>query len=283
MTATDLALAEFSADDYTTRLTHAIFKVVPFAPAMQPYRSTSEAIDALYPQATPEMRARVAQLGDSEETKSALWVASAIDTGDTGIAVFSGIKSALGLFFGDKKSDALDTDSAQGVDAVLKLLGVSYLAYKLFPGSIAERAQLFHTAPAGQAMLLYFAAVEVALPFTDNALGKVGGLSGIIARWGGEAAGKLSALGGAGMVTEAQTMATTLTAPADGVIGKVMPFASSIAASAKQYLPSVAVGVDTVAGVVATGADALPVYKYLCARLAAEAAVLRASRGLLYL
>ena len=280
MTATDTALAEFSTDDYTTRITHAIFKVIPFAPAMPVYRTTEEAIEALYPQATPEMRARVAELGDSEDTKSALWVASAIDTGDTGIAVFSGIKSALGLFFGDSKAEALETDPAQGVDAVMKLLGVSYLAYKLFPGTLVERAQLFHTAPAGQALLLYFAAIEVALPFTDNALGKVGGLSGIVAKWGGQAAAKLSTLGGATMVGEAQSMASNMVAPAEGVIGKVMPFAGSIAASAKQDLPSVAVGVDTVAGVVATGADALPVYKFLCARLAAEAAVLRASRGL---
>ena len=69
-------------------------------------------------------------------------------------------------------------------------------------------------------------------------------------------------------------------APAEGVISRVMPYASSIAASAKEYLPSVSIGVDTIAGVVATGADTLPVYKYLTARLVAEAAVLRASRGL---
>ena len=102
---------------------------------------------------------RVKQLADSENVKSALWMGNAIDTGDTGLAIFSGVKSALGFFFGDKK-EALETDSQQGVDCGLKLLGIAYMAHKLFPGSMSQKAQSFYATPSGQALAFYFAAQD---------------------------------------------------------------------------------------------------------------------------
>lgn len=279
MNHVDAALAEFNAQDYTVKITHAVFGVLPFAPAMPAYRTLDEAIGVLYPQATPEMRARAHALAGSDEVKSALWAASAVDTGDTGIAVFSGMKSALGFFFGDKQN-ALETDSQQGVDAVLKLLAVAYIASKLFPGTLSERVQLFQTAPAGQALAIYFASVEVALPFADNVLTGSGNvLSRLLDQHGNSAAGKLGAVIGGNGLSEAQGMLGTLTQPLEGIVAKVGPYARTIAESAKAYVPGFMTAADQVGGVVATGADALPVYKYLCARLAAETCVLLASRG----
>ena len=218
MNHVDAALAEFSPQDYTVRITHAVFGALPFAPAMPAYRTLDEAIAALYPQATPEMRARAHALASGEDVKSALWAASAVDTGDTGIAVFSGMKSALGFFFGEKQN-ALETDSQQGIDAVLKLLAIGYISSKLFPGTVAERVQLFQTAPAGQALGIYFAAVEVALPFADNVVSSGGNvLSGLMGRYGSSAAGKLGTVIGGNGLAEAQGMLGTLTQPLEGVI-----------------------------------------------------------------
>ena len=280
MNHVDNALAEFQTADYTVRICHAIFGVIPFAPPMLPYRNLDEAITALYPQASPEVRARALELASSEGVKTSLWTASAVDTGDAGIAVFSGMKSALGLFFGDRKS-ALETDSQQGVDAGLKLLAIGYIVSKLFPGSVTDRVQLFHLAPAGQALSIYYAAVEVALPFADN-LATGGGhlVQDLMQRYGQNAASKLGAVVGGAGIAEAQGMMGSLLQPVEGVVTQVAPFAQRIAESAKEYVPGFLSAADQVAGVVATGADALPVYKYLCARLAAEACVLLASRNM---
>lgn len=282
MNAVDQALQEFKNEDYTVRICQAILQVLPFAPQMPAYNNLDGAIQALFPQATPQQIARAHELANGDAVKSALWVANAIDTGDSGIAVYSGLKSAFGFFFGSGgRTDSLETDPQQGTDAGLKLLGLSYMIYKLFPGSLTEKVQFFQTAPAGQVLSIYYGSIEVALPFADN-LVQGGGdfLQRLMSKYGGDATSKLSAALGAGAAQEAQGMMGTLMGPIQGVVTQVAPYAKTIADSAKQYIPGFMNAADKVAGVVATGADALPVYRYLGARLTAEACVLLASRGL---
>ncbi|MCU0659248.1 MAG: hypothetical protein MUF64_29510 [Polyangiaceae bacterium] len=282
MNPVDQALQTFSSEDYTVRLCSAILGSLPFAPPFSPYTSLDGAFQALYPPATPQQKARAIELASGEGVKSALWVANAIDTGDSGIAVYSGLKSAFGFFFGGgSRMDALETDPQQGTDAGLKLLGLAYMIHKLYPGSLQEKVQFFQTTPAGQTLAIYFGAVEVALPFSDNIVQDGGNfLQRLMARYGGEAGSKLGAVLGAGPLQEAQSMLGALMGPVQGVLTQVAPHAQTIANSAKQYIPGFMGAADKVAGVVATGADALPVYRYLGARLAAESCVLLASRNL---
>lgn len=276
----DPALAAFSDGDVTVRVANAIFGSVPFAPKLATYRSLGDCAQAYFPQATPEMVGIVYKLAASEDVGSALWMAGAIDTGDTGIAIYSGVTSALGMFFGNRKT-ALDTDTEQGVDTALKLLGIGYIAHKLFPGSPSDKVSALYTTPAGQALCFYYAAVDVALPFADNALVAGGNaVSTILGRHGASAAQKLGALpGGAQAAGEAQSMMGSLLAPIEGAVRQVAPYAKSIADATVRHLPGAMSALDTAAGVVAAGADVLPMYRYLVARLAAEACVLRASRG----
>jgi hypothetical protein len=280
MNHVDTALSQFKADDYTVRITNAIFNTVPFAPRIVPYSTVREAAQVLYPQGGAQVAARAEQIAAGDEVKTALWVANAIDTGDTGIAIYSGMKSALGFFFGNDRKEALETDPQQGVDAALKLLGIGYMAYSLFPGSVAERAQYFHTTPAGQALELYFGAVEVALPFADNLVTGGGDfLQQLMQKYGADAQSKLGGILGGGALQHASGMLGSLMGPVGGIVAKVGPYATTIAETAKNYVPGFMAGADKVAGVVATGADTLPVYNYLGARLAAEGCVLIASRG----
>lgn len=279
MTAVDAALAEFKPEDYSVRLVHALFKAIPMAPPMHPYRNLDEAIQQLYPAATPAVVQKTRQLADSEGVRSALWMANLVDTADSSIAAYSGVKSAFSFLFGDRKN-SLETDPQQGVDAGLKLLGVAYIVYKLFPGSLGDKLSLYHTAPAGKALEMYFAAVEVALPFADNAMTSGGGMvSHLWEKYGGNAADKLVGVAGAGQVQEAKGMLGTIMAPVETVVQTVVPYARGAADSIKPYVPSALSMMDSAAGVVATAADAMPIYKYLGARLAAESCVLLASRG----
>ena len=97
---------------------------------------------------------------------------SPIDMGDAGISVFSGLKSVFGLLSGGG-SAALETDTQQGVDAALKLLALAYFIHSVYPGDMLDKIRMFYGTPSGKALLTYYAAVEVGLPFADNAL--VGG------------------------------------------------------------------------------------------------------------
>jgi hypothetical protein len=276
----DPALAEFAPDAVTVRVSHAIFGAVPFAPKQPNYGSLGECIQAFYPQLPEDKQTLVFKLAQGENVSSALSVASAIDTGDTGIAVYSGVQSALTMFFG-KGTKAIDTDSEQGVDAAMKLLGLAYIIHKLFAGSVSDKASAFYTTPAGQGLAYYYASVDVALPFADNLLSAGGNvIETLIARHGGAAAGKISMLpGGAAIASTAQSMLGSIIAPIEGAVRQVTPYVSSIAGSAMQHLPGVMSAADKALGAVAAGADVLPFYRYLVARLAAESCVLNASRG----
>ncbi len=279
MNPIDEALGQYAADDYTVRLCNVIYGSIPFAPRQASYRNLQEAIAALYPAATPQVASRVYQLAGREEVGKALWMASALDTGDTGIAIYSGVKSAIGYFFGDKKN-AFETDTQQGVDSALKFLGIAYMATKLFPGSIGERVGAYHSTPAGQGISFYFASIEVALPFADNlATGGTAFVKSLLDKYGSSAAGKLGPAG-ASAAAEAQEAVGALLGPVQGVVSQVGPHSQTIADKVKDYLPGIANATDKIAGAVATAADALPVYRYLGARLAAESCVLLASKGL---
>jgi hypothetical protein len=275
----DQALGQFSDSDATVRACQALFKVIPFAPAPIHYRSLGEALKALYPQADAAVAQRAMTLAASEDVASALKALSTVDTASTGIALFSGLKSAFGLLRG-QGMDALETDTQQGVDAALKLMAIAYAISHLFPGPLPGRVQLFHTTPAGQQLSMYYASMDVALPFADNAVSGAGNLLGnLMSRYGGEASGKLGAAVGGGAVGEAQGILGSLLSPLEGVVQRVTPYAKQAAGAVSQHLPGALNVADKVAGVVATGLDMLPIYKYLGARAAAEACVLVASRG----
>lgn len=276
----DPVLAEFNAGSATVRVSNAIFGAVPFAPRQPSYATLDQCAHAFFPQVTEKAESIVFKLAQSDDVASALSVANTIDTGDTGIAVYSGVHSALQMFFGGGMK-AIDTDSEQGVDAALKLLGLAYMIHKLFPGGPQDAASAFYTTPAGQAVAFYYASVDVALPFADNLVSMGGNaVQTLLTRHGGAAAGRLAMLPGGGQIAStAQGMVGSLIAPIEGVVRQVAPYAKQIAGSAMQHLPGVMGAADKLAGVVAGGADVLPFYRYLGGRLAAESCVLRASRG----
>jgi hypothetical protein len=276
----DEALLAFHESDVTARVCRALFSAVPFAPRLTPYRSLDDVIQALYPQADSAMIARARALAAGEGTHRALQVLAAIDAADSGIALFSGLKGAVGLLRGQGAA-AFETDTQQGVDAALKLLAMSYFIHLMYPGPIPGKVQLFATTPAGQQLAIYYGLAEVALPFADNALTGAGqAVSGLLHRHGGDAAGKLAGAIGGQAAGEAQGVVGSLLGPIESVVQRVVPHARDAARSVSQHLPGVMGAVDKVAGVIATGLDALPVYRYLGARVVAESCVLLASRGM---
>lgn len=268
-------LASFSENDASVKLVWAVFSVIPGAPALSFYSSLAEAQMLGFPDLPPDAMARALVHAHEPGTIRALEVADFIDKGDVGIAALAGAAAVFQLFFGDKKK-ALDTDPQQGADAALKALALAYLVHQLIPGTIPEKVAMLRSTQAGEALLTWYAAVEIALPFADDAVLAGGSVVGqMVSKYGGGHLAKLDLLGGAGAGANATAMLGALAGPLDNVIVNVSKYTHQIADTAKAYLPVAIATAGTVAGAVATAADALPVYRLLVARLAAETALAR--------
>lgn len=271
----DSSLSGFTEGDATARLVKAVLAVIPGAPALTPYGSLAQAQAALYADLPADAAARAAAHAAEPGALRALEVAEYIDRGDAGIAALSGATAAFRFFFGNKQA-ALDTDPQQGADAALKALALAYVIHQLVPGALADKVKLLRSTEAGEALLTWYAAAEIALPFTDDALVAGGSaVASLVEKYGAGHAARLDLVGGAGSGTRATEMLGELAAPLDHVIGNVRQYTHQIVDSARPYLPAAIAAVGTVAGAAATAADAMPVYRYLIGRLAAEIALVR--------
>lgn len=270
-------LAEFPPSTSTVRLVDAVFATLPGIDPLPPYPALPAVVAALGGAAT-DMAAATAKL-DDPASADILWMSRIVDTGDQGYAVVSGISTAVRFFFGkaEARAEALDTDVQQRNDAVLKAFALAYLAWKASDGPITQRVATFTQLPAGRALLAWYAAAEIALPFADNAVTGGGNFVGdLFNRFGPAQFAKLSSLAGGRDLGGVQEALSALTGPIRGAVDSALPYAGKVADAAGKYVPGALSVGDKVAGLVASGADVMPVYRYLGGRLAAEAGVRRA-------
>lgn len=277
MPTIDEALGEFTADALTCRMLRAIYAAVPYSPDFPHVASVDDAVRLLRPEASAADLARARDIAaNAEDLQDLLWMARLLDAGDKGYAIATGVFSAIQLFRG-KGSEALETDRQQRNDAVLKGLGLAYMVYKAYPGSLSEKANAFRESPTGKALAVYYGAVEVALPFADNAaVAGSSALDSLFAKDASAQASRLATMAQGHSVEGAQSMLSTLTGQLQRVVDHTKGYVKPIADAAAPYVPGVANASDKVAGVVANAADVMPVYRLLGARLAAEAAARRA-------
>ncbi|MFT5679784.1 MAG: hypothetical protein ACI8RZ_000689 [Myxococcota bacterium] len=274
MSAINNALQEFKPQDTTVRMLETIYGAIPGGPAFPHYFSlhaTCQVLGASKPQIKAAQK-----ISAHDSLNDILWMSRLLDTGDRSYMMLTGVKSAFKLFFG-KRDEALETDTQQRNDAILKAIGIAYMAHRAFDGSIPERAAAFQRSAAGQAILTYYAAIEVGLPFADNALTASGDLlSGLLSSNGAAQVRRLAGMAGGRSLAGATEMLSALTGPLQSAVQAVSPHVSTVADAARKYVPAAIGTADKVAGVVAAAADVMPVYRLLGARLAAESAVIRA-------
>lgn len=276
MNRVDQALQQFTPDALTSKLLRSIYGVIPFSPKFDHFLTVDDALRSVRPESVAPEYVRTRDIAASaDEIGDILWMSRMMDTGDKGYTVLTGLFAAVNIF--RKGSAALDNDDQQRNDAVMKGLALAYLVYKAYPGTITEKAAAFRDSPAGQALAIYYAAVEVALPFADNAaLGSGDFLADMYAKYGGGAAAKLASMAGGHSLEGAQSMLTVITEPLQKVLTHARGYTQPVAAAATPYVPGMMAGADRVAGMVAGAADIMPVYNLLGARLAAESAARRA-------
>ncbi len=275
----DEALRRFDEKAYAVRLVRGVSRVVPFAPELASWHSLVDGLSTLDPDARRPVLDHARELTADSGPQRALWLLGALDTADSGISVFSGVSTAVGLYSAERgeRLDALETDTQQAVDATVKILALAASIHSLFPGNPLEKVRAFRETETGQILLFYVAAIEVGLPFADNLLQEgSGAVSTLWERFGPPQQERLSAIVSPEEVTGAVATLKQLLEPLDRMAETAKEHVKPLAQAAASYLPTIVDAGDKVAGVAATGADLLPVYRFLGARLVAETALRRA-------
>lgn len=268
-------LADFGDTTLSARLVRAVMRVVPFAPQFPTVTSLDDAIRAAGGTPTPAVLARAQKHAAGEGALGAMWMGGALDKADGGLALYTGVKNAVAAW--REGAGAFSTDSPQAADAVLKGFALAYIGWKLFPGTARERVDALRATDAGKAMLVYYASIEVGLPFADNVVRSGGSfLETLVERWGGEEADKITAVAGSDAAEDTLGAFDALLEPLEGMITQSAKYLQPIANAASEHLPKALDVADKVAGAVAVGADVLPVWRMLVARLVAEVAARRA-------
>ena len=276
----DDTLVQYKEDDLSVKVCRLICNTFPFSPDFDYYFNVEGAVKRLDASASPQTVAKAKELAKGDDMIRAVKVASAVDIADGGLGVFTGLKNAYDHIKKKEGIRTFEADPQQAADAGIKAMTIAYLIGDLFPGSIPEKVQRFFETRAGQEMAVYYAGVEVALPFTDNLLEGAGNwINQLLNQQGDAAEKKFSEFVGQGSISEVrqilQTVGETMDRTLVQVKGYLDPFMDRIQGS----LPGIMNAADSVTGGAATALDMLPVWKLLGSRVAAEACALRAIRG----
>jgi len=283
-TAPDAFLREFKQKDVTVKLCRSILAVIPFAPKFHWYNSIFEAAQHLHEDTDDATReavvARASEILETKPFKDVLWAAESLDTGDKGISLYTGVRTAFSFFFGDR-ANAFDVAAQQRADGALKALGLSYMVHRLFNGAVLEQIDHLLVLPTGRSLLVYYGAIEVALPFTNEVLeGGEHFVSELVKKYATGSTMKLSPVAGEEGMEGAQSALPYLIDLLDRVTYHSVTHLDSITQAARKYLPKAFAKGDNLPSLVATGADAMPVYMFLVARLVVEAALWQAREEL---
>lgn len=272
----DAKLAEFQPEAITVKLLSTLFNIVPF---MQEYRHYSSITDAA--QYVPGSDVNKAlEIANSEEIAMAIKIAGYLDTSDSLIAGFAGVKNLFSFFKppeGGRKR-IFESDPEQALDAALKAAALSYMIYTLFPGDVKQKVLTYQGTVAGKEAALYFSIGEVALPFADNLAEGSGNLiEKLVDSQSAGMAEKFKQFIPGNAYDQAKDVLSNLTGPLDAYLDKAQQYTGPITEKIKSFMPSGMDFADSATGVAATGVDLMPVWTLLGARLCAEACLVRSA------
>ncbi len=275
----DAALVEFKESDATVKVTSMLFSVFPFTPQFEYYFSLNGAVRRVARREDAELFARAKTLANSEDVLKALKVASVVDKADAGLGIYTGLKNAYDAAKNKDRKRTFEADPQQAADAALKAVALAYMIAALYPGSVTEKVKLFLETPAGQEIAVYYAGIEIALPFTDNLIESSGNWMGGLLDAAGNQEGRFQEFAGSGPAEQAKQILSSLREHIDSVLLKVKPYLDPLREKVSAIAPTALNIADSTTGAVATALDVLPAWRFLGARLAAEACVIRAMKG----
>ena len=274
ITALDALLGEFPETSPTVKVVRGVLGASAWGPGLPGATSLAELAHQPWVPRDPEVVARATELSQAEHIAEVLRIGRAIDTGDDLVDVRTGFHTAVEIYHAVKagQSPMAPVRERQQQDAVFKLLGVADLTCRLFEeGQSLDRVRALLTLESGVALVSWLGAVEVALPFlllsNDPT---VAVLEPMVQRFRTGEERRLSGLVGEEAVADAAFVAGDLVGLVDGVANANRDRLHVVAQVAGGVLGRLSGPISGVRGVLASGVDALPVYRLLVARLVAE-------------
>jgi hypothetical protein len=143
-------LAGYPPSSVTVRALQAMMTVLPSATPLPPYTTIDEAAASVFGGVPPDVVERARDLLADPRVAQAMFAARSIDTGDTGLTIVSGVRSALALFHGGREGRAAALAEQQRTDAALKATALAYLVTRLVPLPPLDRVELVLSVPAGR-------------------------------------------------------------------------------------------------------------------------------------
>jgi hypothetical protein len=268
-------LQQFKEDDYTVKLVSAIFNIIPMEKPYVFYNEFENGLRRIKPGLTEEDLKKAYQLLSDPNIESTLKAFTYVDTSDELISSYAGIKNVLNLFgMGSNQKRTFESDSEQGLDAGVKALVIAYALNNLYTGDLKSKIQGLIQTPAGVELLIYYSLIEIALPFTDNLIEGSSNTISKLFQNQHEIQNKFNSLR-IGELNNATETLNSLQKTIPIYLDKVKNYVQPVAEKIKVYLPTALNIADSATGVIASGADLLPVWTFLGARLITESIALR--------
>ena len=263
-------LRQFKEDDYTVKLVSTIFHIIPLEKPYVFYNEFENGLRRIIPDLKEEDLQKAYQLLNDPQIQSTLKAFIYVDTSDKLISSFAGIKNVLNLFgMGSNQKRTFESDPEQVLDAGVKALMIAYAINNLYSGDIKTKIQQLIQIPAGIELLIYYSLIEIALPFTDNLIeGSSNALSKLFQHQH-EIENKFNTLG-IGNLENSTEIISSLQNTLPSYLDKVKNYVNPVANKIKEYIPTALNIADSATGVIASGADLLPVWTFLGARLITE-------------
>ncbi len=268
-------IRQFKENDYTVKLVSSIFSIIPLEKPYVFYNEFKNGLRRIIPDLREEDLQKAYQLLSDSKIQSTLKAFIYVDTSDKLISSFAGIKNVLNLFgMGSNQKRTFESDPEQALDAGVKALVIAYAINNLYSGDIKTKIQQLIQIPAGIELLIYYSLIEIALPFTDNLIeGSSNALSKLFENQH-EIENKFNTLG-IGNIENSKEIIRSLQNTLPSYLDKVKNYVNPVANKIKEYLPTAMNIADSATGVVASGADLLPVWTFLGARLITESIALK--------
>lgn len=268
-------LLEFNENDHTVKVTKFIMDNLPMAPEFYYYNDFYRAIRRYRSDISEELLIKVREIAQFDDNlHKIVKTAKSIDKVDSGLGIFTGFKNTYDTIKKNDKKRTFESDPQQAIDAGLKAIA---LAYIISNTSKYNPLQTFLELKAGQELLYYFLTVELALPFTDNLMEEGGKfLYKILQQKESEIKNRFTNFTDDSSYQQAINILNTMSEKIDKIAvlisQNIKPFESQL----KNKLPTILNVADSLSGGIATFLDIMPVWKFLGARVAAEAAIYKA-------
>lgn len=278
LTPIEEVLLEYKEEDKTVKLTKFILDQLPMAPEFYYYKDLSRALKRYTDDSSLELIEKVRNIVKFDDNiHKILKTAKAIDKIDSGLGIITGIKNTYEIIKKVERKRTFEADPQQAIDAGLKAIALGYMISLI---SETNNLETFYQIKAGQELLFYYIAIELALPFMDNFIEEGGKfIYKILQQREAEIENRFASFTDEQSYHKARDIFQKVSVQIDrialGISHAIKPFEDQLS----QKLPSILNIADSTTGSIATILDIMPVWKFLGVRLATEAAVYKALKN----